>query len=80
MSYRIAAGVELVEARSGPALLAWTPLRLVTLNAGLAKLVRGGRNIVPPSPAAARALEALHRRGMLESAPRPGPASGLLPA
>ena len=71
MSYRISPGVELVEARSGPALLAWTPLRLVTLNAGLAALVRGGRGIVPGSPAAARALDALQRRGMLEREPGP---------
>ncbi len=79
MSYRIAPGVELVEARSGPALLACMPLRLVTLNAGLAKLLRGGGEIVPGSPAAARALEALHRRGMLVREPQPGPATGRLP-
>ncbi len=78
MSYRIAAGVKLVETRSGPALLASTPLRLVTVNAGLAKLLRGDGEIVAATPAAARALDALHRRGMLvrES---PGPAPGPLP-
>ncbi len=78
-SYRIAPGVELAEARSGPALLAWTPLHLVTLNAALAKLLRGSEDIVPKSPAAARALDALHRRGLLVREPRPGTATGRLP-
>jgi mycofactocin glycosyltransferase len=77
VSYHIAPGVELVEARSGPALLAWTPLRLVTVNAALAMLLHGRRDIVPSSPAAARAIEALHRRGMLVREPRP--AAGLPP-
>ena len=79
MSYRIAPGVELVEGRTGPALLAWSPLRLVTLNAGLTRLLRAGGDIVPGSPAAARALDALHRRGMLVREPRPGLAAGPLP-
>ncbi len=78
MTYRIAPGVELVEARSGPALLAWSPLRVVTLNAGLAKLLRGGE-LVPRSPAAERALDALHRRGLLVREPQPGTAPGPLP-
>ena len=51
MSYRIAPGVDVVEAHSGPALLAWNPLRLVTVNAALAKLLRGAGDIVPnPRP------------------------------
>src|SRR5512143_1028887 len=79
VSYRIAPGVELVEGRTGPALLAWSPLRLVTLNAGLTRILRAGGDIVPGSPAAARALGALHRRGMLVREPRPGPAAGPLP-
>jgi mycofactocin glycosyltransferase len=78
VSYRIAPGVELVEARSGPAVLAWSPLRLVTVNAGLAKLLGAGGDIVPRSPAAARALDALHRRGMLVHEPH-GPATEPLP-
>ncbi len=79
MSYRIAPGIELVEARSGPALLAWSPLRLVTVNDGLMRLLRGDGEIVPRSPAGARALDALHRRGMLVREPQPGPATGLPP-
>ncbi len=79
MSYRIAPGVELVQARSGPALLAWSPLRLVTVNDGLMKLLRGGAEIVPRSPAATRVLDALHRRGMLVREARPGSATGLTP-
>jgi mycofactocin system glycosyltransferase len=78
--YRIAPGVELVEARSGPALLAWTPLRLVTLNVALAKLLRSGGDIVPESPAAARALDALHRRGVLVREPPRVPTTGRLPS
>src|SRR6266545_731966 len=75
MSYRFAPGVELVAARSGPALLGWSPLRLVTLNAPLAKLVRRGGglgDIVPETPAAARALDALLRRGVLVREPSLG--------
>ena len=79
MSYRIAPGVELVEARSGTALLSCTPLRLVTVSAGLADLLRAGGDIVPRSPAAARALDALQRRGMLVREPQAGPPAGLLP-
>ncbi len=80
VSYRIAPGVELVEARSGQALLGWTPLRLVTLNAPLAKLLSGGGDIVPGSPAAARALDALHRKALLAREPRPGPVTAQLPS
>ena len=79
MSYRIAPGVDVVEAHSGPALLAWNPLRLVTVNAALAKLLRGAGDIVPRSPAAARAVDALHRRGMLVREPQSEPANGPLP-
>jgi mycofactocin system glycosyltransferase len=80
VSYRTAAGVELVEARSGPALLGWSPLRLVTLNAPLAKLLRAGGDIVPGSAAAAKALDALHRKGLLVREPTPGPPAGPLPS
>lgn len=77
-AYRIAPGVELVEARSGPALLCWSPLRLVKVNDALAKLLRGSEDIVPRSPAAAKALRALQQRGVLEREPLPGtPVDGL---
>ncbi len=77
MSYRYAPGVEFVAARSGPALLGWSPLRLVTLNAPLAKLVRGGGDIVPETSAAARALDALLRKGVLAREPSLGNAAEL---
>ncbi len=80
MSYRIAPGVEFVEARSGAALLSCAPLRLVTVNAAMATLLRAGRDIVPRSPAAARALDALHRRGMLVHDPEAVPPTDLLPS
>lgn len=73
MSYRIAPGVDLVEARSGPALLGSSPLRLVRVNAALANLLRGGGDLVPSSQAAARAMDALHRRGMLVREARSAP-------
>jgi mycofactocin system glycosyltransferase len=78
VSFRIAPGVEIVATRSGPTLIAWSPLRLVTINAGLAKLLDARGDIVPTSPAAARALDALHRRGLLERAPEE-PVAGPLP-
>jgi mycofactocin glycosyltransferase len=79
VSYRLAPGVELVDARSGPALLTWSPLRVVTINAALGRLLRGAAVVVPESPAAARALDALRERGMVVREPRQGPASGSLP-
>jgi mycofactocin system glycosyltransferase len=79
MTYRIAPGVALVEARNGPALLSSVPLRLVTLNGPLAELLRGRGGTAPRSPASARALEALHRRGMLVRDLPVVPAPGALP-
>ena len=78
--YRIAPGVELVDARSGPALLCWSPLRLVRVNEALAKLLRAGEDIVPRSPGAARALAALQQRGVLEREPLPGSPAERLPS
>lgn len=75
MHYRIAPGVEWVEASTGPALLAWRPLRLVTVNGALAGLLQGGGDIVPSTPAATRALDALRRKGMLVRSAAPGAAA-----
>jgi mycofactocin system glycosyltransferase len=63
--YRVAAGVERVEVRGGPALLSSTPLRVVRLNVALASLLDAGGDLVPRSAGEARALEALHRKGLL---------------
>jgi mycofactocin system glycosyltransferase len=65
MGYRLAEGVERVEARGGPALLGQTPLRLVRLNAALAELIARPGELVARSPGEARALEALFRKGLL---------------
>ncbi len=72
MSYRLASGVELVEGRGGPALLTWTPLRLVRINAPLAKLLNSGKDLVPRSSGEARILDALLERGLLVLEPSAG--------
>ncbi|OFX25244.1 MAG: mycofactocin system glycosyltransferase [Anaeromyxobacter sp. RBG_16_69_14] len=79
MSYRLASGVELVEARGGPALFTWTPLRLVRVNTALAGLLEGGGDLVPRSSGEARALEALLERGFLAYEPTPSGPGGRSP-
>ncbi len=79
-AFRLRPGVELVEARSGPALLSWSPLRLVRVNDVLAKLLRAAVDVVPRSRADARALAALERRGVLEREPRLGAPEDRLPS
>ena len=80
MSYRVASGVELVEVRGGPALLTWTPLRLVRVNAPLANLLKGGGDLVPRSSGEARVMDALLERGYMAYEPNPGRPDGGLPS
>jgi mycofactocin system glycosyltransferase len=79
VSYRLASGVELVEARGGPALFTWTPLRLVRVNAALAEILEGSGDLVPRSSGEARALESLLERGFLAYEPSPGGPGGRPP-
>lgn len=65
MIYRLAPGVRRVQLRAGPALLSSSPLRVLRLNEALASIVDGGGDLVPRSAAEARALEALHQKGLL---------------
>lgn len=65
MIYRLAPSVRRVQVRAGPALLSSSPLRLVRLNAALASVLDGGGDLIPRSAAEARALEALHQKGLL---------------
>jgi mycofactocin system glycosyltransferase len=69
MSYRLAEGVERVEIRSGSALLSRMPLRVVRLDLSLARLVERGRELIPRSPAEARALASLFHKGLLRREP-----------
>ncbi len=65
MRYRLAEGVERVEVRGGPALLAQSPLRLVRLNAALAELLARPGELVARSPGEARALDVLFQKCLL---------------
>jgi mycofactocin system glycosyltransferase len=80
LRYRLAAGVALVTARGAPALLSRTPLRLVTVNAALARLLAAGGELRARSAAEARVLEALFEKGLLLRAGEPVLAPGDLPS
>ncbi len=67
MHYRLAAGIDIVDQDRGGFLLASRPLRMVRLNPPLLRLVRRLQEqaLAPASPAEAKALETLARRGFL---------------